>query len=376
MNLSRLRVIAGKEFRDHITSRRFLLIAVLLLLVVSIGLVGGMITYRTAIDRYAGSIGTVGESAADLGSAAGGSLLDIINSVGEQILLLGAILGIAMGFDLVTSEKEGGSLKLLLSHPVYRDEVINGKGLGGIGAIAGLVFVTFAIILAVLLAFGVVPDGYESFALGVLAVSAFLLIVSYFSVALLISTISRTGGTALVAALVVFIVLSSLLPVFVDPNVVGVIIGAPPQPPTPRALSPEEVAGSPGIGGEDASMVSGAGNGSESFGIGIEESLKYERELQAYEEKRLSLESVISLLSPSLNFQQIMRKLTVPLMTSVATSGSEDVVPGEDLSGPEPATTPVPNVLESILPNLVALLVIPALFFGLAYARFMRIDIR
>lgn len=376
MNLSRLRVIAGKEFRDHLTSRRFLLIAVLLLLVVSIGLVGGMLTYRMAIDRYAGTMGTVGESAADLGSTAGGSLLDVFNSVGEQILLLGAILGIAMGFDLVTREKEGGSLKLLLSHPVYRDEVINGKGLGGIGAIAGLVFVTFAIILAVLLAFGVVPDGYETFALGVLALAAFLLVVSYFSVALLISTASRTGGTALVASLVVFIVLSSLLPVFVDPSVAGVVIGPPPEPPVPRALSPTETADAPSIEGTEPSMVTGAGDGTEPTGIGIEESLKYERELQQYEERRLSLEGAISLFSPSLNFQQVMRKLTVPVVASVASSGTEDVSPGSDQPGPESTTAPVPNVLESILPNLVALLVIPALFFGLAYARFMRIDIR
>ncbi|HOT95148.1 MAG TPA: ABC transporter permease subunit [Methanoregulaceae archaeon] len=371
MRLSRLRVVATKEFHDHLTSRRFLLIAVLLLLVVSIGLVGGMINYRTAVDRYAGTIGTVGESSADPGSATGVSLLDVFNSVGEQILLIGAILGIAMGFDLVTREKEGGSLKLLLSHPIYRDEVINGKGLGGIGAIAGLIFVTFAVVLGVLLAFGVVPDGYEAFALVVLGLATLLLVVSYFSVALFISTISRTGGTALVAALVVFIVLSSLLPVFVDPNVVGVFMGPPPAPPS---LSPPGLAGTQSVGAVEPALVPGSGNGSDV--TGIEESQRYERELQAYEERRLSLEGVISLFSPTLNFRQVMRELNTPVLTSVASAGTGSGLPDESPAEPEAPMASVPNVVESILPNLIALLVIPALFFGLAYARFMRMDIR
>jgi ABC-type Na+ efflux pump permease subunit len=60
------------------------------------------------------------------------SILFIFQRMRWQMPLLGAILAIAMGFDLITREKESHSLKSLLSHPVFRDEIINGKALGGI----------------------------------------------------------------------------------------------------------------------------------------------------------------------------------------------------------------------------------------------------
>lgn len=374
MNLHRLRVIAGKEMLDHLMDRRFLLIAGLLLLVVSIGLVGGLVTYKAAIESYANVIAAIGGEGSGIGSAMGGSILDIITSVGTQIMLLGAILGIAMGFDLITKEKEGGSLKLLLSHPVYRDEVINGKGLGGVVVIGGLVLVTFVIILAILLAFGIVPDGYEFFALAVLAVISFLLIFSYFSLGLLMSSISRTGGTALIAALIVFIVLSSLLPIFADPNVVRVFIGKPPEVPLPKALSPGEQPVLPTGEGTDSVMISGEGNESGTIGVDYQESLRYEQQLQAYEEKRLAIEGVISLFSPTLNFGQIMKKLSAPLAASDVTSMNPDTGTGQGGAGSD--TTSIPQVLQTLVPNLIALLVIPILFFGLSYARFMRLDVR
>lgn len=376
MDLHRLRVIASKELLDHLMDRRFLLIAGMLLLVVSIGLVGGLIAYKAAIESYANTMSAIGEDSTDTAMAAGGSLLDVISSIGDQIMLLGAILGIAMGFDLITKEKEGGSLKLLLSHPVYRDEVINGKGLGGVAAIGGLVFLTFAIIVGILLAFGIVPDGYELFALVVLAIVSFLLIFSYFSVGLLMSSVSRTGGTALIAALIVFIALSSLLPIIVDPNVVGVFIGKQPELPVPKVLSDSGSIEVP-LGDETGTVINvGDENESAVIGVDIEDSIRYEEQLQAYEERRLALEGVVSLFSPTLNFRQVMKKLSVPLATSTIVASDSGAGMDDDTAGSDPGTMPIPQVFETLVPNLIALLVIPLVFFGLSYVRFMRLDIR
>jgi ABC-2 type transport system permease protein len=376
MNLHRLRVIARKETLDHLTDQRFLLIAGLLLLIVSIGLVGGLITYKASIESYANAMRAIGEEVSYNGQDMGGSLLDVITSVGDQIMLLGAILGIAMGFDLITKEKEGGSLKLLLAQPIYRDEVINGKGLGGVVAIGSLVSVTFAIVVGILLAFGIVPDSYELFAIVVLAVISFLLIFSYFAMALLMSSMSRTGGTALIAALIVFIVLSSLLPIVVHPNVVGIFIGEPPHLPTPKILSPEEQMPLPASDGITPSAGSSAENGSTEIGVDIEESVRYEQQVRAYEEKRLALESVVSLLSPTLNFGQVMKKLSVPIAASEIVSTSSSTGVDENPAGSDPVPISVSHIFETLIPNLIALLVIPILFFGLSYARFMRLDVR
>lgn len=377
MNLHRLRVVAAKELFDHVTDRRFLLIAGVLLLVVSIGLIGGLITYKTSIERYASAMGTIGEQATDVRQTAGGSLLVVINSVATQMLFLGAILGIAMGFDRITKEKEGGSLKLLLSHPLFRDEVINGKGLGGLAAIAGLVLVTFVLMVAIMLVFGLVPNGYETFAILVLALITFLLIFSYFSIALLMSTISRTGGTALIAALIVFIALSSLMPILLDSNVTGIFIGKEPVPPK---VNIRPMTGSDVVIGDDTSEISDSDeNDTARRSIRQDEITRYQQQLRAYSEKRAAIESLVSLFSPTLNFRQVIRKMSVTLSPS-ASSSIDAVDASEDGGGgsvtPVSAESMIPRVVDSIIPNLVALLVIPSLFFGLSYIRFMRLDVR
>lgn len=46
------------------------------------------------------------------------------------------IIGISLGFDAINSEKNSGTLSRLLSQPIYRDAVINGKFLAGTATIA------------------------------------------------------------------------------------------------------------------------------------------------------------------------------------------------------------------------------------------------
>ncbi len=46
------------------------------------------------------------------------------------------IVGIALGFDAINSEKNSGTMSRLLAQPIYRDAVINGKFLAGVVTIA------------------------------------------------------------------------------------------------------------------------------------------------------------------------------------------------------------------------------------------------
>jgi ABC-2 type transport system permease protein len=41
-----------------------------------------------------------------------------------------------LGFDAINSERTGGTISRILSQPVYRDSVINGKFLAGVITIA------------------------------------------------------------------------------------------------------------------------------------------------------------------------------------------------------------------------------------------------
>ena len=83
-----------------------------------------------------------------------------------------------MGFDLISKEKETKALKILLSHPIYRDEVINGKALGGLMALAIALGITFIVTFAILLISGIVPEGDELSKILIFGGATFLMILN------------------------------------------------------------------------------------------------------------------------------------------------------------------------------------------------------
>ena len=73
----------------------------------------------------------------------------VFTEMAHQITTLGAIVAIAISFNSISKERTEGNLKVLLSYPVYRDQVILGKML------AGLVTVSLVVITSIALSSGV-----------------------------------------------------------------------------------------------------------------------------------------------------------------------------------------------------------------------------
>ena len=72
------------------------------------------------------------------------------------------IIGIIFGFDAINSEKNSGNLSRLLSQPIYRDSVINGKFLAGITTLTIIIGSIVFIIAGVgLTSIGVPPTSEE-----------------------------------------------------------------------------------------------------------------------------------------------------------------------------------------------------------------------
>jgi len=77
-------------------------------------------------------------------------------------MILMPIIGIVLGLDAINSEKNSGTLSRLLSQPIYRDAVINGKFLAGIVTLAIMLTTTILIIGGIgLLQLGVAPTSEE-----------------------------------------------------------------------------------------------------------------------------------------------------------------------------------------------------------------------
>ncbi|MBA5942321.1 MAG: ABC transporter permease, partial [Methanophagales archaeon] len=129
--------VARKEFSDHLQSKKLLIIFALFFLISAYSLHVGIEDYQRSLERYKDHIVRIEEVEAEHGVGTGWmperpSPLGAFIWMSMAMPLLGAVLAIAMGFDVVTKEKQQRTLKTLLSHPVYRDEIINGKAIGGI----------------------------------------------------------------------------------------------------------------------------------------------------------------------------------------------------------------------------------------------------
>ncbi|MDD3621613.1 MAG: ABC transporter permease subunit [Methanofollis sp.] len=369
MRTEGLRVIAAKEFRDHVRSRRFHILLAIFLIIAVVGLIDGSIQYNQQIEEYNENLAQVSDDEM-MPSYFGWkpSILSAFFKMSMLITTVGVVLGCAMGFDLISREKESKSLKILLSHPIYRDEVINGKALGGIAAIALAMGTVLAISFAIILIFGIVPNLDESIRIMLFGGLSFLLIFSYFAIALFMSTVAKNSSNALIYTLIIFIILSTLIPSFAtNESVMEIVVGEPPRfngPSGPYAVSSSSTASSTG---EVVELVD-----TSEIDLAWEE---YREKSEAYWEKRHTFTDAVNLLSPSYNYQQMAIAVTEPrLSIALLNVGSYSSDIYEDL--PESGLAILGSLMGALAKNIIALLVIPAAFFGLAWVRFMREDIR
>ncbi|MDD3070144.1 MAG: ABC transporter permease subunit [Methanoculleus horonobensis] len=365
MALDRLFNVARKEFSDHITSRRFIIILGLLLVISAISIHEGIGQYNDSLESYTEQLQQMQEIEDPYSSwmPSKPSIMYVFISMMSYMTMLGGILAIAIGFDQVSKEKETRSLKTLLSHPLYRDEIINGKALGGIGALGFAMVLALAIALAMLLVFSVVPTLDEFAAILIFGAVSLAFLLAYFAVALTMSTVSKESGNALIYTLVIFFAVSSLLPMF-GSMAADAFAGDPPEPPD-VSVSKEVVR-----------TVSSSGyytsSSSQSVVYGGEEDpawKEYEEEMKSYVEKRRFISDVSNILSPQMNYYTVAMTVTNPQISAIMYSSY-----GYDTGQEEPSG--LADALGRVWMNIAALIVFPSVFFAAAYVKFMRMDIR
>lgn len=194
-------VIARKEFADHILSGRFVALLVLL------GLVAVSSVYAAA-----GALRDVAPSTAGVD----GMFLRLFTVRGDPIPFsfltflgfLAPILGIAYGFDAVNGERAQGTLPRLVSQPIHRDDVINGKFVAGL-SVVGLIMVVVTVIVAGLgiVLLGIVPTVAEITRLLVWLVAAIVYVGVWLAFATLCSVWMRRASTSAMVAIGVWLVL-------------------------------------------------------------------------------------------------------------------------------------------------------------------------
>ncbi|MBP2134530.1 ABC-2 type transport system permease protein [Methanomicrobium sp. W14] len=337
MDFNRVFIVAKKELSDNITGKKFLMLLVLFSLVVGIGAFSGISDYYNVLEEYK-------SGSSDIYLIPPTPVI-VFGSISENIGYygFGAIIAIALGFNLISGERESGSLKSLLSHPVYRDEIINGKALGGLISLLFAETIVFAIVIALMLISGIVPDLNSSGKIFVIWLLVFLFLAANFSLALMASSVCKSSSTALVVSLVVLFVISYLFPV-AGPGILGSVI----------------------LGDEPKTLYS-----NDMSSMSASEIQQYSDERQEYMEKEKDLSNLFSVFSMQSVFSDMIRPLTrtSSYLVTLKMEGRDDTY----LLDTEPS---VFEIFGMIWTKLFALLMFPVIFFGIAYVKFMRLDLR
>ncbi len=236
------------------------------------------------------------------------------------LMLLIPIIGIALGFDAINSERSTGNLSRILAQPVYRDSVINGKVLAGLVTIAVLITSIIALVAGMgLRMIGVPPTAEE-----VLRIFAFIFIsimygAFWMSLAVLFSVVFRRIATALLASiglLILFFLIQVIAPFIATAFIPDV------QNPSPEMLAQAE------------SIYNGI--------VHISPMVLYS-------------DGFLALLAPELS--------TIQFSLSAA-------------SGITPGPLPLVQSILNIWPQIISLIALTAICFAISYILFMREEIR
>jgi ABC-2 type transport system permease protein len=195
-----LLVVFKKELADHFSSYRFVILFALIAMVSLIS------TYMTGVGLREELEGIAKPKFV---------FLMLFTSTGtwfslaQFVAFFGPLIGLVLGFDSINREKSTGTMSKLVSQPIFRDSIINGKFLAGVTTIAimlvSIVLVISGLGLRVL---GVVPGIEEVWRIIIYLAISIIYVSFWLGISMLFSILFRTIATSALASIAVWIFFS------------------------------------------------------------------------------------------------------------------------------------------------------------------------
>lgn len=187
-----LSALYHKEMMDHIRSRRFLIVLVLIVVTSFASLYGALSAINGSPEYLYLNLYTV----------SGNSIPSFLSF----IALLGPFIGLSLGFDGIIGEKSERTLYRLTAQPIYRDAIINGKFLAGLTIIGIMVFSMGILVAAVgVLCTGILPTGEEIARIFVFLLFTVVYIAFWLALSLFFSVICKNAATSAMASIAVWL---------------------------------------------------------------------------------------------------------------------------------------------------------------------------
>jgi ABC-2 type transport system permease protein len=195
-----IRVLLKKELADHFSSYRFTIIFALIAMISLITAYMVGINIRQELEGV-----TKPRFIFLMLFTAPGAIFSLV----QFVAFFGPLVGLILGFDTINRERNEGTLSKLLSQPIYRDVVINGKFLSGVVLITIMMVSIVLVITGLgLIVLGIVPGLEEIWRIIFYLIISIVYISFWLGVAILFSILFRSTATSALAALAVWIFFS------------------------------------------------------------------------------------------------------------------------------------------------------------------------
>lgn len=217
MKNNKVAVIAKKEFFDSMKSRTFLIIFGIFLALMLASSVTGVSNYSKQLDQYQkmqAEDQSMGENDFFTYFPEPKLTSVVFQEMVAYIGLIGSILAIILGYNAISGEKERGNLKLLLSYPLYREDVINGKFLGKIGVLVLTLVITSILSVAVALIMGMNLTGSDLVAIVMFMGVSIVYLITFLGISIFFSAVSKNGASSMLNSFMFWIVSAMIITSF------------------------------------------------------------------------------------------------------------------------------------------------------------------
>jgi ABC-2 type transport system permease protein len=309
--MSGLLTVFGKELADDFTSKRFIVLFALILMA------GVFAIYVAA------------ESIKEVAPEAQFVFLKLFTTPGEGLLsfltfvvFFVPIVGIALGFDAINSERNNGTLSRLLSQPIFRDAVINGKFLAGVVTIAIMLLSIILLVAGIgLRMIGVPPSSEEVIRLMAFFTLGIVYGAFWLGLAILFSIFFRRVATSALASIAVWIFFTFFI--FMVAGLVADMLV-----PVDEASMPAELL------------------------------------------RNAEVNRMVMRISPIILFQEAVTTLLDPLIRTLG------FITLDEIGWMIPSPLPLGQSLLLVWPHITYLIALTAICFAISYAKFMCEEIR
>ncbi|MCL5935310.1 MAG: ABC transporter permease [Firmicutes bacterium] len=206
--------IAIKEFRDIFRNKTFVTILGLLLLMSLVTVILGSAQVHQKVDAYQQSIEflkSLGRT--ELPPMPNLNPIAVSKNFVNYIGMMGALLAMILGYNAFSKERKNGTLNLILSRPIYRDQVINGKILGNTMVLVTIIAAIGVSTLAFIgLTSGVTLSWAEVIKMLLFFFMSLLYLLIFFSLALWLSIKVPTKNNAILLTIIIWLVFAFIFP--------------------------------------------------------------------------------------------------------------------------------------------------------------------